>query len=130
MDERPRARAPARGPDQGRDGWHQHAVHRLPRHPLRRLQAVRLRPRARRRDARALPRDEERDRLDEPEADQPVRAVAATRVLDRLEELYGIGGGPGANRPGLSAAEQEACELAASWMESAGLEVSWDPAGN
>ena len=48
----------------------------FPGHPVRRLQAVRLRPRARARDARALPRDEERDRLDEPEADQPVRAVA------------------------------------------------------
>ena len=52
------------------------------------------------------------------------------RVLDRLEQLYRIGGGDGANRPGFSAAEQEAIDLAASWMEAAGLEVHGDDAGN
>ena len=38
------------------------------------------------------------------------------RVLERLDELYAIGGGPGANRPHLSAAEDEAHRLAASWL--------------
>jgi hydantoinase/carbamoylase family amidase len=52
------------------------------------------------------------------------------RVLRRLDELYAIGGGPGANRPGLSAAEQEAHDLVAGWMEKAGLAVSVDPVGN
>jgi hydantoinase/carbamoylase family amidase len=52
------------------------------------------------------------------------------RVLRRLDELYAIGGGPGANRPGLSAAEQEAHDLVVGWMEKAGLAVSVDPAGN
>jgi allantoate deiminase len=52
------------------------------------------------------------------------------RVLDRLEQLYAIGGGPGANRPGYSAAEDEAHELAAGWMREAGLEVDVDGAGN
>ena len=49
----------------------------FPGHPVRRLQAVRLRPRARDRDARALPGDEERDRLHRPEADQPRSALVA-----------------------------------------------------
>jgi acetylornithine deacetylase/succinyl-diaminopimelate desuccinylase-like protein len=52
------------------------------------------------------------------------------KVLDRLEQLYAIGGGPGANRPHPSAAEDEAHVLAAGWMEEAGLEVSVDAAGN
>jgi len=52
------------------------------------------------------------------------------RVLERLEQLYAIGGGPGANRPHPSPAEDEAHELAARWMEEAGLEVSVDEAGN
>ena len=52
------------------------------------------------------------------------------RVLERLEELYALGGGRGANRPGGSVAEQRACELAASWLEEAGLSVEWDGAGN
>jgi hydantoinase/carbamoylase family amidase len=52
------------------------------------------------------------------------------RVLRRLDELYAIGGGPGANRPGLSAAEQEAHDLVAGWMKDAGLDVSVDAAGN
>lgn len=55
---------------------------------------------------------------------------ASKRALDRLDELYALGGGPGANRVGGSDAEQQACELAAAWMEEAGLEVEWDPAGN
>jgi acetylornithine deacetylase/succinyl-diaminopimelate desuccinylase-like protein len=52
------------------------------------------------------------------------------RALERLEQLYAIGGGPGANRPHPSAAEDEAHELAASWMREAGLEVEVDPSGN
>src|SRR4051812_5934581 len=56
--------------------------------------------------------------------------MSAERLLDRLDELYGIGGGDGANRPGFSAAEQEAHELAARWFEGAGLEVEHDDAGN
>jgi acetylornithine deacetylase/succinyl-diaminopimelate desuccinylase-like protein len=52
------------------------------------------------------------------------------RVLDRLEQLYAIGGGPGANRPGYSAAEDQAHELAAGWMGEAGLAVEVDGAGN
>ena len=52
------------------------------------------------------------------------------RVLDRLEQLYAIGGGPGANRPHGSPAEDDAHELAAMWMREAGLELAVDPAGN
>jgi acetylornithine deacetylase/succinyl-diaminopimelate desuccinylase-like protein len=52
------------------------------------------------------------------------------RVLERLEELYAIGGGPGANRVGDSDGEQRAHDLAASWMREAGFEVEVDPAGN
>jgi acetylornithine deacetylase/succinyl-diaminopimelate desuccinylase-like protein len=52
------------------------------------------------------------------------------RILDRLEQLYAIGGGVGANRPGYSAAEDEAHGLAAGWMREAGLEVEVDGAGN
>ena len=52
------------------------------------------------------------------------------RVLERLDELYAIGGGPGANRPGYSPAEDEAHRLAAGWMRDAGLEVGVDDAGN
>ena len=52
------------------------------------------------------------------------------RILERLEQLYAIGGGPGANRPHPSSAEDEAFELAAGWMRDAGLEVEADPDGN
>ncbi len=52
------------------------------------------------------------------------------RVLDRLDELYALGGGPGANRPHPSSAEDEACELAAGWMREVGLTVELDPDGN
>jgi allantoate deiminase len=50
--------------------------------------------------------------------------------MRRLDELFSIGGAEGANRPGLSAAEQHAHDLAAGWMAEAGLEVSVDAAGN
>jgi len=49
---------------------------------------------------------------------------------EQLDELYAIGGGPGANRPGLSAAEEEAHRLVECWMRDAGLETSRDAAGN
>jgi acetylornithine deacetylase/succinyl-diaminopimelate desuccinylase-like protein len=52
------------------------------------------------------------------------------RVLERLDRLYAIGGGPGANRVSASGAEDEAHDVAAEWMEEAGLEVEVDPAGN
>jgi acetylornithine deacetylase/succinyl-diaminopimelate desuccinylase-like protein len=52
------------------------------------------------------------------------------RILERLEQLYAIGGGPGANRPHPSPAEDEAHLLAAKWMREAGLEVEVDPDGN
>ena len=52
------------------------------------------------------------------------------RILERLEQLYTIGGGPGANRPHPSSAEDEAHELAARWMEEAGLQVEVDASGN
>src|SRR6266480_1789826 len=57
---------------------------------------------------------------------QPVRAVA-TRVQQRLDELYAIGGG---TRAGYSPEEDASHELAAGWMQEAGLEVSRDEAGN
>jgi acetylornithine deacetylase/succinyl-diaminopimelate desuccinylase-like protein len=51
-------------------------------------------------------------------------------VLERLERLFAIGGGRGANRPAYSPEEDEAHALVAGWMEEAGLEVSRDAAGN
>jgi allantoate deiminase len=56
--------------------------------------------------------------------------AAVERVLERLERLFAIGGGEGANRPAYSPEEDEAHALAAGWMEEAGLEVSRDEAGN
>jgi acetylornithine deacetylase/succinyl-diaminopimelate desuccinylase-like protein len=52
------------------------------------------------------------------------------RVFERLDRLYAIAGGPGANRVGDTPAEDEAHRLAAGWMEEAGLEVEVDPARN
>ncbi len=54
----------------------------------------------------------------------------AEQVLERLERLYEIGDGEGANRPGLSAAEDTAHDLVSGWMEEAGLAVERDPWGN
>jgi allantoate deiminase len=59
-----------------------------------------------------------------------LKRAAPGRLDDRLEHLYAIGDGRGANRPGFSAAEDEALDLAAAWMEDAGLAVSRDAAGN
>jgi len=58
------------------------------------------------------------------------RPVGSKRVLERLDELYRLGGGRGANRPFGSPAEDAAHELAARWMEEAGLAVERDGAGN
>lgn len=55
---------------------------------------------------------------------------AADRTLARLEALFAIDARDGANRPGLSAAEQRAHDLTAGWMAEAGLAVSVDGAGN
>jgi acetylornithine deacetylase/succinyl-diaminopimelate desuccinylase-like protein len=52
------------------------------------------------------------------------------RALERLDELYAIGGGPGANRIGYSPEEDAAHELARGWLEEAGLEAAVDEAGN
>jgi acetylornithine deacetylase/succinyl-diaminopimelate desuccinylase-like protein len=52
------------------------------------------------------------------------------RIFERLDELYAIGGGPGANRIGYTPEEDEAHRLAAAWMRDAGLEVSVDESGN
>ena len=53
--------------------------------------------------------------------------IAAMR---RLDEIYEIGGGRGANRIGGSPEEDEACRLAVGWFEVAGLEVEVDARGN
>jgi N-carbamoyl-L-amino-acid hydrolase len=55
---------------------------------------------------------------------------SAARVMRRLERLYAIGGGPGANRIGGTREEQEAHEVTAGWMEEAALEVEVDRDGN
>jgi allantoate deiminase len=53
-----------------------------------------------------------------------------SRLEERLDAVYAIGGGPGANRIGFSAEEDAAHELAAGWMREAGLEVEIDATGN
>jgi acetylornithine deacetylase/succinyl-diaminopimelate desuccinylase-like protein len=58
------------------------------------------------------------------------REGSASRILARLDELYAIGGGPGANRPHPGPGEDAAHELAAQWMREAGLAVSVDEHGN
>jgi allantoate deiminase len=50
--------------------------------------------------------------------------------MERLDWLYAIGEGPGANRIGYSPEEDAAHELARMWMVEAGLEVEVDEAGN
>lgn len=56
-----------------------------------------------------------------------------SRTMERLERLALTGrlpGQEGVTRPGLSAIEQDACELVSVWFEEDGLAVSWDSAGN
>jgi acetylornithine deacetylase/succinyl-diaminopimelate desuccinylase-like protein len=48
----------------------------------------------------------------------------------RLDDVFHIGNGVGANRVGGTPAEDEACRLAVGWMEEAGLEVEVDGRGN
>ena len=49
------------------------------------------------------------------------------RVFERLDELYAIGGG---TRLAYTAEEDQAHELAAEWMQEAGLTVDRDEVGN
>ena len=63
-------------------------------------------------------------------AGKPGSYTQLMRILDRLDELYAIGGGRGANRPHPGAAEDQAHALVAGWMEDTGLEVEVDPDGN
>jgi acetylornithine deacetylase/succinyl-diaminopimelate desuccinylase-like protein len=56
--------------------------------------------------------------------------VPVSILKRRLEEVFHIGHGVGANRVGGTPEEDEACELAVSWMEGAGLEVEVDQRGN
>src|SRR5215212_7530569 len=51
-------------------------------------------------------------------------------LAERLDEVYRIGGGVGADRVGGTPEEDEACGLVAGWMEDAGLEVERDERGN
>jgi acetylornithine deacetylase/succinyl-diaminopimelate desuccinylase-like protein len=55
--------------------------------------------------------------------------VSAT-LKRRLDDVFHIGKGVGANRVGGTPEEDEACGLAVSWMEEAGLEVEVDERGN
>ena len=48
----------------------------------------------------------------------------------RLDDVFHIGNGVGANRVGGTPEEDEACALAVAWMEDAGLEVEVDQRGN
>jgi allantoate deiminase len=54
----------------------------------------------------------------------------ASLLASRLDTVFHIGNGVGANRVGGTPEEDEACELAVSWMEEAGLEVEVDERGN
>jgi acetylornithine deacetylase/succinyl-diaminopimelate desuccinylase-like protein len=56
--------------------------------------------------------------------------VVATTVSRRLDEVFHIGNGVGANRVGGTPEEDAACALAVSWMEEAGMEVEVDERGN
>jgi acetylornithine deacetylase/succinyl-diaminopimelate desuccinylase-like protein len=51
-------------------------------------------------------------------------------VTRRLDDVFHIGNGVGANRVGGTPEEDEACSLAVSWMEDAGLDVEVDGRGN
>jgi allantoate deiminase len=60
----------------------------------------------------------------------PASEETVERVFSRLDELYAIGGGPGANRPHPGPGEDAAHELAAAWLREAGLAVEIDRHGN
>jgi acetylornithine deacetylase/succinyl-diaminopimelate desuccinylase-like protein len=53
-------------------------------------------------------------------------ARPVARLLERLDALYEIGGGPGANRVGYSPEEDAAHALVADWLREAGFEVEVD----
>jgi acetylornithine deacetylase/succinyl-diaminopimelate desuccinylase-like protein len=54
----------------------------------------------------------------------------STTLERRLDDVFHIGDGVGANRVGGTPAEDEACALAVGWFEEAGLEVEVDERGN
>ncbi|HEX5557061.1 MAG TPA: Zn-dependent hydrolase [Gaiellales bacterium] len=54
----------------------------------------------------------------------------SSRVEGRLDALYAIGRGEGANRPALSEHEDAAHALVEAWMREAGLEIGKDTIGN
>jgi allantoate deiminase len=56
--------------------------------------------------------------------------VPASILKRRLDDVFHIGNGVGANRVGGTPEEDAACELAVAWMEEAGLEVEVDGRGN
>jgi len=56
--------------------------------------------------------------------------VPVATINRRLDDVFHIGNGVGANRVGGTPEEDAACELAASWMQEAGLEVEVDGRGN
>jgi acetylornithine deacetylase/succinyl-diaminopimelate desuccinylase-like protein len=56
--------------------------------------------------------------------------VPVSILKRRLDEVFHIGNGVGANRVGGTPEEDEACELAVSWMEEAGFEVETDERRN
>ena len=53
-----------------------------------------------------------------------------SRVFERLDELYAIGSGPGADRLHASPEEDEGHALVTTWLEAAGLRVEVDAASN
>jgi acetylornithine deacetylase/succinyl-diaminopimelate desuccinylase-like protein len=56
--------------------------------------------------------------------------VPVATINRRLDDVFHIGNGVGANRVGGTPEEDAACSVAASWMEEAGLEVEVDARGN
>lgn len=52
------------------------------------------------------------------------------RLQERLDAIYAIGGGVGAQRQGYGPGEEEAHSLVDAWMREAGLAVARDAAGN
>jgi acetylornithine deacetylase/succinyl-diaminopimelate desuccinylase-like protein len=52
------------------------------------------------------------------------------RIHERLDDLYALGAGRGANRLAGSDEERRACELVGRWLAEAGLEVEVDAFGN
>jgi acetylornithine deacetylase/succinyl-diaminopimelate desuccinylase-like protein len=56
--------------------------------------------------------------------------VAIATINRRLDDVFHIGNGVGANRVGGTPEEDAACELAAAWMQEAGLDVEVDDRGN